>query len=163
MSLLENLGKSIGSMILIISIVGLVFAYGFAQATDYDSLKPVFTDLTASQLKSVSDSEQLRSLINQQCLSTDTITMPIGNTMLELDCKELQSAEDIEKYASGKIFDSFYYKEYDCSAIECLQNALGPEKQNLGVLVSDKMHSLLETMMIYLIADISMLLYLQQA
>ncbi|MFH0837602.1 MAG: hypothetical protein V1870_05715 [Candidatus Aenigmatarchaeota archaeon] len=155
MSFLETLGKAIGGFILTLCLISLIFTYGFAEITNYNSLKPVFTDITTNQLNAVGNPDQLKTLIEQQCLLSDKLNIPFDNTSLDINCADIQQSDDMTKYLSGQLFDAFYNKEYDCSVIDCLTTAMQTKNpQDLTILVSAKMHSFLQTLIIFFIAGI---------
>lgn len=154
MALLENIGKAIGGVILTLSLISIIFAYGFAQTTSYESLKPVFTDMTASQFSSIGD-DQLKMLVSKQCQSADKITMPFDSVELSLNCADAQKSENLTKYISEQLFNAFYYKRYDCSMIDCVKNAISfRSPEDLGVIISAKMNEFLQTLIIYFAAGI---------
>ena len=153
MGLLETIGKAVGGFILTFSLVALVFAYGYAEITNYDSLKPVFTEITTDQLNKL-DMNQLKAYIDQGCRLRDNFSISLGEIEIMLDCKEIANA-NLTKYISEAVFKAFYYKDYDWAVIECLKNAMTAKNvQNMTVLLSAEMNAFLRQLALYLLAGI---------
>ena len=156
---LTAIGKAIGAFLLALFILSTVFVYGLSQITEYDSLKPVFTESITDQINNQFSQNQDEFLryINAQCRSSDTLVLSVGNITLNLDCKELlaKAPEKIPEYLSEKIFQNIYYKKYDCSALQCLTKAFSSrDPQELTVIISSQTNEFLKSLLPYLIAGI---------
>jgi hypothetical protein len=126
-----------GSSLFRFFVIALILIYGFSQLTEYETLKPVITDLTSKLLSENqtrgdinqqilgSTGQQLVNSINQQCKSQDTFAMPIpmGYETLTIDCKEIRGKGNsgLAQFVSDKMTKD-YYKHYECSPIGCMIN-----------------------------------------
>ncbi|GEM_PF-2682998 len=154
----KTFGKAIGGIFLTLFILSTVFVYGLSEATNESSLKPVFTEIISNQLSPQLEGtiDQFRLYTNEQCKNSNTINITITDSPLSIKCDELKlvTNDKLVSFLSEKIFENFYYKDYKCTDINCFKKLLSKDPQDLAVLLSAQMNSLLKSLIIYMIIGI---------
>lgn len=155
----KSIGKAVGGILLTFFILASVFAYGLSEATSQQSLQPVFTEVISEQLSPQLQGARLdefRLYTNEQCKKADYINLTLTDSEISIKCDELkQVANDkLVEFLSEKIFQNFYYKDYGCKDINCFKKLLSKDPQDLAVLLSAQMNSLLKSLIIYMIIGI---------
>lgn len=159
MKILRTLGKGFGGFIFTTALIALVATMAFVQLTNYDTLKPIFTNLTEQQFTQQMNQtefeqqiEQSKPLLAAQCQETgaETIEVPLGEFNVTLNCSTVQTLtpSSFAKATGTSMIDRIYYKEWNCSFIDCLKQAKGEEAPFL--LFSAKANSFFSSIIIYL-------------
>ncbi len=96
------------------------------QFTNYQNLKenlmPVIKDMISLQIKP----EQLNNLriaLLKGCENLESLPIQIGIYNVNLNCKDIRESkiEGFDEFLANALFDSLYYKKYDCDFISCLR------------------------------------------
>lgn len=131
-----------------IFFVGLLFYLALSSAigvgivskiTEYDSMKSVFVDFLEAQLNKTPNIDVMGTALTKECASKDSIVLPLQGQNITVDCKEYLKTKSVTKTLAGSMFDSIYYKKYDCDFVECLKQG------NLTVLLSSAASSFIQT------------------
>jgi len=144
MKILRKIGKAIGSIIFVLALSAAIFAISLTKLTEYNNLKGLVTDLIGSQIAKVVDNETLTQTHQQlleECTKNETIQLAtiIGqNVTIKCEDVEKTTPEGLMNLFTNALFDSIYYKKYDCSFIECLQK---PDQSRLTIFISLEAHS----------------------
>lgn len=134
MGMLRNLGKFFGWVSFSSVLALLIFTLALVQLTDYNTLKPIATDLVSQQILSQMNvtEDQLKEYhakFAKECTS-DTYTVSLGGETISINCSQVKSSapQDLVKIVAASAFDKAYYKKYDCEFLQCLQQQDGMEK-----------------------------------
>lgn len=144
MKILRNIGKTIGSVLFFLALSTAIFAISLTKLTEYDNLKGLITGLIDSQIAKGVDNETLTQIHQEfleECKKNETIQLSgvIGqNVTVKCEDIEKTTPEDLTDLFVNALFESIYYKKYDCSFIECLQK---PDQDKLTIFVSLEAHS----------------------
>lgn len=141
---LKKIARSLGIFIFILSLSSALFVSAIAEFTEYDNMKSMLVDILSLQLEQAAgqvESDQLSDQLYQTlliaCESRDTFEVPLSEigefgdvTSVIINCadfKQLSEGANTMEYlldiVAGNVFDSFYYKQYDCEFVDCLQTA----------------------------------------
>jgi hypothetical protein len=138
----------IGSSLFIVGIIFAIYSSALAQLTEYETLKGVFTEILQTQVNQQDEDlegaiavneEQVYAFLQQQCEGKETVSIPVDEDVgigimlpdideIQVDCAKLEEMsqeeisieEQLMVVATKNIFDSFYFKQYDCEFIFCL-------------------------------------------
>jgi len=177
MGILRSIGKGIGGLIFTLSLAGLIFSIGLVQFTEYENMKTVFSEILGSQIESgmgqvgvgteegateemtEEELEQMYQALLEMCEGEESVELPIQESgeSITIDCTELRAAQSGEEGITGAIgdiaatslFDSIYYKEYDCAFLDCIQTG------QVGVMLSAQGHEFFKSVQIYFAAGIA--------
>jgi len=155
MSMLRKLGGGIGSIVFSFALGFLILNLGMAELTTYNTLKPIFASIAASQFEKNFEGEkieQIHTYLTAQCVGKESVEMDLGESQkVVLKCSDVlvTKKEDLPKLFLNKIFDNIYYKEYNCDFIKCLQNS--DQKGIATLLVSKKANEFFNQATIYLV------------
>ncbi len=173
MSFIRTFFRVIFAILLTIALVLFIVNLSFMQTTSYNDLKPrvvVFTEQTLSNSMEQSTPEDLsvlKTMLIENCSGQEETLfsfgeqefLPMNNVII--DCSEISNettAEQLVNIVSTGVFDSIYYKEYNCSPLDCLsQTNQDPEK--LLVIVSKKANNYFTNIGIILIIIIILLIF----
>jgi hypothetical protein len=174
MGLLRSFAKAFFGTIFTISLMSLLIVQNLLYLTTYDNMKNLFTQVAYNifpqEIKNINLSknqiEQIKSILSLYCQSKESIDlsnllsqlnikiegMP---TNLVIKCSQLDKiipsdAESINATSmlSNVLFDSIYYKSYDCNFVECIMKAKAPT--DYLILISSSFNSFLSELLIYL-------------
>ncbi len=147
--ILKGLGKVIGGTLLVILLSFAVMTYGLKNLSAYDNFKPIFVDTIISTMGKESGNEQFNSsdfqkMIEIECSKKSTVIIPLGDQgfagmkELEVSCEKISQTSPNKMFNlfAESLFDKFYYKQYNCSVIECFQSG----GDNTLALVSEQGH-----------------------
>lgn len=144
MKILRKIGKAIGSTLFFLALSTAIFAISLTKLTEYDNLKGLVTDLIGSQIAKGVDNEtliQTHQALLEECKINETIQLStvIGQSVtIKCEAIEKTTPEGLMNLFANSIFESIYYKKYDCSFIECLQK---PGQDRLTIFLSLEAHS----------------------
>jgi len=144
MNILRKIGKAIGSTIFVLALSTAILAISLTKLTEYDNLKGWAPDLIGSQLAKGVDNEtliQIHQQLLEECKTNETIQLSdmLGqNVTIKCEDVEKTTPEGLTNLFANALFESIYYKKYDCSFIECLQK---PGQDRLTIFVSLEAHS----------------------
>lgn len=144
MKILRKIGKAIGSTIFILALSTAIIAISLTKLTEYDNLKGLITDLIGSQIAKGVDNEtliQIHQQLLEECKTNETIQLSdlLGqNATIKCEDVKKTTPEGLTNLFANVLFDSIYYKKYDCSFIECLKK---PGQDRLTLLMSSETHS----------------------
>ena len=147
MALLRRIGKWFGILIFSFALPLAIFNLFLVNFTGEANLKPLFSDFFANSLTSDATQDQLNAFhesILSECEQKDTVEFPILNTNATINCEEIKnsSPEQLPNLIGNAVFDNIYYREYECSFIQCLRQ---PCEERLFVLSSLKANQFLNT------------------
>lgn len=133
MSILRGIGKFLGGLIFS-TLLGLaLLTLSLAQLTEYNTLRPMVVGILEQQINQQFTPDDL-SAINSQllelCQNNDTIQLS-NNTITgtnTLNCTKLRESNNLSSFLATSTFDDIYYKKYNCSVLECLQERNDTEK-----------------------------------
>jgi hypothetical protein len=147
MNILRNIGKTIGNIIFVLALLATISAISLAKLTEYNNLKGLVTDSIGSQIAKGVDNEtliQIHQQLLEECKTNETIQLSdlLGqNVTIKCEDVEKTTPEGLINLFANGLFESFYYKKYDCSFIQCLQK---PGQDKLTLFVSLEAHSFLK-------------------
>jgi hypothetical protein len=174
MGLLRSFAKAFFGTIFTISLMSLLIVQNLLYLTTYDNMKNLFTQVAYNifpqEIKNINLSknqiEQIKSILSLYCqgkeyidlsnlLSQLNIKIEGMPTNLVIKCSQLDKiipsdAESINATSmlSNVLFDSIYYKSYDCNFVECIMKAKAPT--DYLILISSSFNSFLSELLIYL-------------
>jgi hypothetical protein len=174
MGLLRSFAKAFFGTIFTISLMSLLIVQNLLYLTTYDNMKNLFTQVAYNifpqEIKNINLSknqiEQIKSILSLYCqgkeyidlsnlLSQLNIKIEGMPTNLVIKCSQLDKiipsdAESINvtSMLSNVLFDSIYYKSYDCNFVECIMKAKAPT--DYLILISSSFNSFLSELLIYL-------------
>ncbi len=116
--------KIIGGILFTSFFSLLVITIALVPLTEHDSLKPVFSSLIVKQLTGEQLS-QVYSAVLVYCEKSQTFDIPMDIEKITLQCKDVKSAGQggFPDLVAGTLFDKIYYKEYNCSLIDCVKQS----------------------------------------
>ncbi len=144
MKLLRNIGKVVGSGIFVLALSIVAVTIGLTKLTEYDLMKGLATDLISTQIAGSLDKNtlsQMHQMFLEQCKKSENIQLSeIVGQNISIKCEDIEKStpEGLTDIFAGALFDSIYYKKYDCSFIECLQK---PGQDKFSIFVSSEAHS----------------------
>lgn len=167
MGILQKIGKALGGILLVFAIMALLTINALVAFTEYDTLKPVFIDVIQAQAKSQAETididvgsidDELYQFISGMCEGQDTVTVPLeeiggfgGLNAVTIDCDNFRDEPAMGRTTMDYIvdeigedfFDEFYYQEYDCEFMECVNTG------KFTVIMSDKGHKYFSSLRIW--------------
>jgi hypothetical protein len=174
MGLLRSFAKAFFGTIFTISLMSLLIVQNLLYLTTYDNMKNLFTQVAYNifpqEIKNINLSknqiEQIKSILSLYCQGKEYIDL--SNLLSQLNikiegmpanlvikCSQLDKiipsdAESINATSmlSNVLFDSIYYKSYDCNFVECIMKAKAPT--DYLILISSSFNSFLSELLIYL-------------
>ncbi len=144
MKILRSIGKAIGSVIFFLALSTAIFAISLTKLTEYNNLKGLVTDLIGPQIAKGVDNDTLTQMHQEfleECKKNETIQLSsvIGqNVTIKCEDVEKTTPEGLTDLFVNALFESVYYKKYDCSFIECLQK---PGQEKFTIFLSSEAHS----------------------
>jgi len=125
--------------------------------SEHDNLNEVFGSFISERLKEDNpDLKEIHTNMLRECdkegFSDIDIPFDSGNN-ISLSCSDIRNitSKELPVIISDKMFDGVYYKEFDCSFLECLMSG------NLDVIMSHKANNFFKTW-IYVFVLISLAL-----
>ncbi len=142
--------KIIGGILFTSFFSLLVIIAALVPLTEHDNLKPIFSSLISKQLTGEQLS-QVYSAVLLYCEKSQAFDMPLDIEKITLQCKDVKSAgqNGFPDLVAGTLFDKIYYKEYNCSFMDCIN-------QSPLVIISLHANAFLKDMM-YLFALVSLI------
>lgn len=115
--------------------------------TEYNTLKPLVTKILTQQLsENISEVQlnQFYSYVEFKCKTEDSIEIPLGIEDITVKCSDMEKVtqENFIPFISDRLFDSIYYKKYDCEVIDCIRQK---GQQGFLVLVSEHGNNFLKS------------------
>ncbi len=156
---LRTVIKIVLTILLVASLTSLIFSLSLYQFTSYKNLEPRLSYSIEQQYSqetqdNYSDFERTKDEITENCYNHQEIDyfLNIQNTAtkISINCSGINNettTENFIKIVSDGIFKSVYYKNYDCSFINCL-NQIQSNPENVFILVSKTGNSFLLNFMI---------------
>jgi hypothetical protein len=149
---LRSFFKIIISFLLVITLILFILDLGLFQLTSYSTLKnqitPIIEQQFSSAFSNITEQDWIdsRASLLENCSGKQEITLPLGETDASLnvppeiilkcsDIDENSSLQDLVRLASISMFNSIYYKEYDCQFADCLVTG---NEQDILVFASKK-------------------------
>lgn len=116
--------KIIGGILFTSFFSLLIIAAALVPLTEHDNLKPIFSSLIVKQLTGEQMS-QVYSAVSIYCEKSQTFDIPMNIEKITLQCKDVKSAGQggFPDLVAGTLFDKIYYKEYNCSIIDCIKQS----------------------------------------
>jgi hypothetical protein len=155
-TILAWFAKTIAGLIFILSLSLFIITLSFVEFSSYNNLKPMVADLLSSQLSEQIDQNyiiQIRSLLVSQCAITnnETIEFRFAGENNRFRCSDIKAStpENFTELVIDNVFNSIYYKKYDCELIKCLEQ---PGEDKLFILISAKANEFLKNIQTYLLA-----------
>jgi hypothetical protein len=156
MGILKKVGKAIGSVVLVFAIMALLTIHALVGFTDYETLKPIFIDVIQAQADSQMETvdisvteDELYQFIAAMCEGQETVAVPLeelggygGLNAVNIDCNDFRdepamgstTMDYIVNEVGEGFFDQFYYQEYDCEFVDCINRG------EFYVIMSEKGH-----------------------
>lgn len=129
MGILRNIARSVGGFFFVLFLSMVILMMAVIEITEYDSLKPVVTDIIAQQITNQTSPEQLSQIhaqLSSQCSDKENVEFSAGeNLNVTLNCLSIKGSkpEDLGVLIGGAVFDKIYFKEYKCGFIQCYQQS----------------------------------------
>jgi len=145
MSLAKKAGKSFGTALFMVALMTAISVNSLSQFTEYEKMKPMFVDIISIQLErqfpqtgvieSAEEEDEFYQLLSESCEGRESVEFPMdvagGIVDIEkvtIDCNEFRLIREqniptsryLAGVVAGSIFDSFYYRKYDCDFIQCM-------------------------------------------
>jgi hypothetical protein len=148
MSFLRNLAKVVSGSLFSFFLASLIIIASFAKLTQYPVLKQVFSEIFSTQLIDESKLVEAYEGVEIFCRNREEISLPLNNESIQLNCSEVRETkkEDFPELIKAKLFDKFYFKEYPCKFIECLQS---DKPENLLIVFSKRGNEFFKMMQNY--------------
>jgi len=106
--------------------------------TKYENVRMIFIGIYANALKEQLGDQQINQSYNSlsvYCKQNEKVDFPLMNQNMTLNCSDIVGTNSTHflYLLAGRIVDGFYYKDYGCEFIKCLQEMfyekhLSPEK-----------------------------------
>lgn len=151
MKVLRWLGKTFGSVLFTTFLVLAIFLMGLVNFSSYENAKATASPILKEQItSSISEDELtiLHAALVQQCSTTDEVNLPLGDLNATLDCNDIvnSDASQLPDLAVNIVVESFYYKDYSCSFIDCLKS---PNQEDKLIAVSNEGNAFYKTWQMY--------------
>jgi len=160
-SLGRKTGIVIGSVILSILLILTLTVFSLAQLTNYETVKPLVTNLAAQTLTQNLTADEMNTLYSNLTVACDVsgneiIILPMGENTTEsvkIKCATLKSSEpsDLGKILGESIFDDLYAKDYGWDYPEAFLKAKSPNEY-FSAFFSKKAHDFYNVMFMVLLA-----------
>ncbi|MFH0868622.1 MAG: hypothetical protein V1839_00165 [archaeon] len=129
----RKLGKIFGVLLFMTFLSLTLMSYSLAEFTSYNIIEPAFESM--AQEKISLNETQLESQydgMKQMCSSPGTTELPMTNN-ITIKCSDIAAttADKIPALMAKAVFDSVYYKKFDCSFITCLRTLPAQDKASL--------------------------------
>ncbi len=152
MAILRWIGKTFGSMIFSTALILLILGMSLVDLTSYENVKSASAAIAKEQLFSKfteSDLNDFRTYLISQCTQSSVVNVPIGTgTPVILKCADVSNTKNnLKDMISNAVADSVYYKNFNCSFIDCLTKG---GLQNAQVIFSNEGHLFLKGTINYL-------------
>ncbi len=145
MGIARGLGKLIGTLLFTTFLTVSLLMIGLVEFTSYSNLKSFTGKILSDSIASQTDINQIFSTLKQNCSNKEFADFQLGNSILKLKCSELGSmqAKDLPNLIASTLFDSIYYRKYDCNFLDCIrQGGIG----NLVVVLSEHANNFLKSL-----------------
>jgi len=159
-----------GKTLLKFFVLILILVYGLVNVTEYETLKPIVSELTA---KVIGDTQamggaeqQITRGIVRQCESTDSVIIPLGDERLTIDCNEVRSKGEVAlsqcmSDAISNVILKDYYKDYGCPPADCIKSlVIDRDSRNMSFVISAQMNQFLKTLIPYLAIGVVLSLFI---
>lgn len=152
MGFLRGLGKFLGSTLFTTFLVLAILLMDLVSFTSYDNIKLVVNEIIEPQISSAISEQDLDTIWNLlilQCSQTDKVDLPIlGGQPVTLKCSDVKSSDkaQLPSLITASLVNSIYYKEFDCSFIDCITKG---DMQNLLIVASNEGNKLFKSWQIY--------------
>jgi hypothetical protein len=138
--MLRTIGKWFGIFILIFFLFLTVFIHFMVKFTEFDTLNNFFTKIFVSNVISKDQLNQMYTNLLDECGNKPqygNATLNIGNKSVILKCDDIKKStpEGLVGLVGKSFFSDIYYKEYNCSFLDCLSK---PGEDKYMVLLSQK-------------------------
>jgi len=155
MGLLKLLGKISGGLLFTLFLSLFVLCIVMLSITEYSNAEEIFTDVYVKAVKSQMGEQQIKDLYNAAvlaCENKENITVPLGNESMTFSCSDITSSNstDIPYLVARKSFNVFYYKDYGCDFLDCVQNIKSPE--DATIFFSSTGNAFFNKLLLYVIA-----------
>jgi len=124
MGILRNLAKVFLSTFFLMSLTIFTFLLLLTRITEYSTLKRITLPLIESQIN-VTEGQKIEILnyLKYRCLNEKEVNIEIGKN-ITISCEDINTLneENITYYFVNKIFDTFYFENYECKLQECLKD-----------------------------------------
>ncbi|MEM5801859.1 MAG: hypothetical protein QXQ18_00525 [Candidatus Aenigmatarchaeota archaeon] len=125
MAFIRKMGKAFGSFLFSTFLFIFFITISLAQFTEYENLKNSLLPILNQQISSQISSEQIKKLheiLVLSCKEKEVIEFQVSQYNITLECKDIISSKpnDLTTLIALKVFDSVYYKEYNCPFLKCL-------------------------------------------
>lgn len=104
----------------------LVTTILFSRITDYENAKTIFMIIYTKMLANETGSQQINEIyggISIYCREMQNITISLPGEDMNLNCSEILAANSTQfpTLIAEKYFDTFYFKDYGCDFLKCIQ------------------------------------------
>ncbi len=152
MGFLRGIGKFLGSTIFTTFLVFAVLMMEMTSFTSHDNFKTLVSGLLENQFSAISESDlaTLQSLLSFQCLQAESVKVPLSEgPPVTLKCSDIKNSDKSQllDLITASLADSLYYKEFDCSFIDCITQG---NQQNLLVVATNEGNQFYRNLQMYM-------------
>lgn len=131
MGWLRSLGKFFGGLLFTFSLLLLIICIVMSNMTEHGNAKSIFADIYVNALESQMNNTQLNEIFNASisaCQGKDIISYVLGGENMTFNCTDIRggNATTLPYLIATKSFDTFYYKNYSCTFLDCIKNISSP-------------------------------------
>jgi len=124
MTMLRKLALGTSSFFFFIFIYLTIFSFSFSHFTSYDNVYNIFSTIMQDK-EDFEKIGELKVFLTQQCslANLSEVQIPISEKNISFSCQFVKEASDAEfkDAVLNKLFQLFYYTEYNCEFIDCLK------------------------------------------
>ncbi|MBS3090236.1 hypothetical protein J4433_00520 [Candidatus Pacearchaeota archaeon] len=125
--ILKWLAVTILSIIFVSLLFIIPFTLSFAEITKVENAKPLFISLFMPALqKDNAKSSQLQNQIAYDCKNKTELQLPLEtgeNSTVTINCNDIKNGKSIWGAVLSDLFNKTYYKDYECSFLECFKKS----------------------------------------
>ena len=121
--MIRAVGTGFGILILTIFLLLSIFTYCLVKFTEFDNLNSLLSKIFVGKLVSEDKLNQTYNDLLSKCKGNESIDYSVGNITIVLKCDDVRksSSADVLTLIGKPVLDNVYYKDYNCSFIECLK------------------------------------------
>jgi len=126
MGILRKIARFASGLLFSLCLSLLLLTILASSLTKYENVKMIFTDVYVNALKGQMGDQQIEQTYNNMsiyCQQNEKIDFPFMNQNMTLSCSDIVGTNSTHflYLLAGKVVDVFYYKDYGCDFIKCLQ------------------------------------------
>jgi hypothetical protein len=126
MGLLKTIARFIVGFLFSVSLTLLLSIFLASVLTNYGNIKPIFATVYSNAIMRQLGAQRIEELYNSAtlyCREEETVTIPYGYENITLNCNEITNTNStyLVSIIVEKFFNTFYYKDYGCEFLTCMQ------------------------------------------